>query len=101
MGMHRTPSEYDDSEPAVEYRRPPPPDRPAWSPPTPRYTEESWRRVPRPSALPADVTAELQALKAKLAVGTSAVGSDRVLDPEHVRRYLERCAAKKREEAPF
>jgi hypothetical protein len=47
------------------------------------------------------VTAELQALKAKLAVGTSAVGSDRVLDPEHVRRYLERCAAKKREEAPF
>lgn len=98
MGMHKTPprSEYDDSpEPAVRYRRPAEPP-PAWSPPTPHvrtlpgwnYTGARWTAIDDPA-----VQAGLAALKAKLA--SAAVPSGRVLDPEHVKRYVAACEAKK------
>jgi hypothetical protein len=62
------------------------------SPPTPRFTDEPWRDQPA-VPLAADLSAELRALKAKLASGAP---SGVPVDPEAERRYLAACAARPR-----
>lgn len=94
MPRHKPEMAPDDDrpEPAVRYRG----DRPTiWSPPVPAFQEEPWRRLP--GEFPADLQAELAALKAKLAVPE---GGGTALDPEQARRYLAACAKARGGPAP-